>query len=148
MLSLRLNISTQHKTETVCDIWHVNSQCCVAPFVCEITPHILQIAIMLGLKPASSKYQKEQVFEDMRTALNQTSFLELDYWFTCVRSTEAWCNFLVVSQVFVCSQLLLCCICHVLLRCAVTRGTNPWPTVLVFLLSQGWRSIPFKRSQL
>lgn len=145
--------SENHK-HTICktknNLWHLTCKQPTLPFSVRSAPHILKIAIILGLKPISFKYQEAQLFQDV-TALYWTSSLELDYWFTCVLGAEIWCHFQVISQVFVCSRSLLCCVCPVVLSCSVqsvTSRTNPWPTVLVFLLSQGWRSIPFKRSQL
>lgn len=83
---------------------------CWLPF--SVRSHLisLQIAIILSLQPISSKYQEARLFQDIRTAVYWTSSLKLDYWFTCVLSAELWCNFLVISQAFVCSQPLLRCV--------------------------------------
>lgn len=62
----------------------------------------------------------------------------------CSPGAERWCKFLIISQVFVCSRALPRLFYHhfffLFFSTALhkrRRGTNPWPTVLVFLLSQG-----------
>lgn len=146
MWDLLLNVFTQHKAESVYDLWQWMLLCSLFP-----TDHALYLVDNYYLKPEANILQIPKRHDFVLRYQNShilNNSPELDYWFTCVLSAVVWCNFLVISQVFVCSQPLLRCICHVLLYCAVTRGTNPWPTVLVFLLSKGWRSIPFKHSQL
>lgn len=108
-----------------CWVWR---NVCLEPTDAEITPSWLIFLI-------SSEKRRGCIW----------NFSDLGYWVTFALGAQLWCNFLVTSQVFVCAQPLLdrACPC-----CAVTRGTGPWPSVLVFLLSQGWRSIPFKCSQL
>lgn len=128
--------------QTVFDIWHVNSQCCVAPSLSHDSYYLEPVANIL-LIPKRHDFFKT----------SEQLYIELAHWNWITDSLVFSApSYDVISWLFLryLFALSLSCIvfCCVLLCCAVTRGTNPWPTVLVFLLSQGWRSIPFKCSQL
>lgn len=89
------------------------------------------MAIISSPKPISPKYQKATTLSRHQNSLYWTSSPELDYWFTCVLSAEVWCNFLVISQVFVCSQPLLHC--FLFFFCAVQWQEEPTHDLLCLL---------------
>lgn len=107
------------------------------------------------LKPAANILQipKGTTFFFLPSKTSEQPYIELAHqnWITDSLVFSAQ-RYDVISWLFLRYLFALSLSCAVfavfLLCCAVTRGTNPWPTVLVFLLSQGWRSIPFKCSQL
>lgn len=127
MFDFLVNIFTPHKKDVVLDIWHENSQRCVAALsLCEITLHIF-----VGnyyLKPEANILQIPKRHDFFKTS--ELFYIELALWNwitdSLVFSAQRYdvISWLFLRYLFALS--LSCAVfCHVLLCCAVQWQEEP-----------------------